>query len=154
MRTAVFSLSVLAMVGAAEAAEDFEKGRWQKVFADDFKGMRFVGVSKHKFCVEQAFLKAKDVENRGGVYEPVLRLTDIVQIAAVTEDGKQLMIVCSPNGALAVYFNVPPNVSDVYTSMEGIGSEPSLDGPQKVETKTTIDLNTGKATSVTTMPAQ
>lgn len=141
-------------VVSAHAEQPSAGNGWQQIYLNDFKGMIFSGVTKQKYCVEQAFRKAHEIREKGGTYRPILALEESVQIAAKTYDQKDVLILCSPVGALAMYFKPPTSLQAVFESVQQVGTAQKLGSPEVVETRTSIDLNSGKATSTTTMPQE
>lgn len=127
MRRLYFVLTAMPLLSAGAFAQDasLEQG-WKQIYLEDFSGMIFRGTSKHSFCVEQAYQKAHEIRDDGGSYKPMIALKEAIQLAATTVDGKQVIIMCSPNGALAMYFKAPSSLQSVYQEVGNLGTPQNL----------------------------
>lgn len=142
---------------AASAAESdvfaTERGTWVTIYMNDFKGMQYAGgVTKARTCVSEAARKASEFSEQGMNVSQRLLMSEMAAFEVTGRD--KFMIYCNANSALVVDMMLSGNPAEAMARRENAGTAAQIGSPEPAKTETKIDLNTGKATSTTTIPVQ
>lgn len=150
----IVSLVAFAIPAAAQQKEAAvfaeKKGAWVTIYINDFKGMNFVGVSKHQACVSAAMDKADEFRSKGHNVSSRLVMSEMVAFEISGHDD--FVVFCNANGTLVVEMLVKGDAAEAMAKRENSGSVARTGSPEPSVTRTEFDLNTGKASSTTITP--